>query len=133
MNLGFVVLSLASLIAVGVANPLNFQIDLSSRRVGNNYDTILALLPIYGSTKLDKLIARRSLEQIKNWFVKNPNNYEILRRGLYSEGIELPELNYFNLASVITDEDFKLLKNMIGAYTIRQALNPDIFISIVVT
>ncbi len=40
-------------------------IDQPLMNRGNNYDSMLALLPLYGGTKLEKIITKRTLEKIR--------------------------------------------------------------------
>ena len=125
-----------------LVNSIPIQQAIQSR---DNYDAILNLLPLYGNTKLEKVINKKSLDSVKvnliirmfiliiwnylfliklpkGYFDKNPKNYETLRTALATEGVFMPPLNELKL-EVITTEDYSILKGLIGSYTLRDALN----------
>ena len=76
-----------------VANSLPNS-DVSIKR---DFNLILNLLPLYGSTKLERFINKNTLTQIQTYFDKNKTNYFKLKAELVKEGVFLPDISKFNL------------------------------------
>lgn len=85
---------------------------------------IWTMLPLYGWIKLSSFLDRKALEKVYAFFKKHPQHYESFRTELASEGVQIPAFEDVDL-SVFTDEDFKLLLDIVGKTTIKQALTQD--------
>ncbi|RNA27776.1 hypothetical protein BpHYR1_020882 [Brachionus plicatilis] len=89
-----------------------------------NFDLMLNLLPLYGGFKLNRMINPTSINLVKGFFESNIHHYETFKTELDVEGVFLPELAEINW-SAIKQEDYSLLKAIVGDTTIQQALEPE--------
>lgn len=65
----------------------------------------------------------------KGFFEKNTHHYDSFKTELSTEGVNLPELADINW-SAIKQEDYVLLKTIVGETTIAQALEPEFLLYI---